>query len=131
MKEIEKLENDHHMDKKMDKAHEMSIDPAISKKYIEKQIELVKKLPVDDLLHEVNEPIDDIRSRDFHVKMKKFWQGCPSLATEGSDHNSNGLNETLESLIDEVKSFEDQWAQEYATFFTPYDRSNPKRHASE
>ncbi|KAL3653671.1 hypothetical protein CASFOL_003352 [Castilleja foliolosa] len=149
MEEIEELENDHNMEKKMAEEQNTTIDPAISKKYIEKQIELVKKLPVDDLLHEVNELIGDIRSRDFHYKMyketrefisktcfaiiqkrKKFWQGRPSLATEGSDHNSNGLNETLDSLIDEVKSFEDQWEKEYATFFTPYDRSNPKRHAS-
>ncbi|KAL3653668.1 hypothetical protein CASFOL_003349 [Castilleja foliolosa] len=35
---------------------------------------------------------------------------APSLAIEGNDHNFNGLNETFDSLVlDEVKSFEDQW----------------------
>ncbi|KAL3653666.1 hypothetical protein CASFOL_003347 [Castilleja foliolosa] len=149
MKDIEKLEKDHQMEEKMAKAQKTSLNPAISKKYLEKQIELVKKLPVNDLLHEVNELIGDIRSRDFHLKMyeearelisktcfaiiqkrKKFWQGAPSLSTEGIGHNSNGLNETLKSLIAEVDSFEHQWENCYAKFLAPYDRSNPKRLAT-
>ncbi|KAL3653643.1 hypothetical protein CASFOL_003324 [Castilleja foliolosa] len=127
IKNIEKIENDHDMDKKIAEAQKTSIDPAVSKNYLEKQIELVEELPVDELLYEFNELIGNMRPRDYLIE---FWQGAPSLATEGSDHNSNGLNETLDSLIYEVKSFEDQWRDDYADFFTPHDRSNPKRQAT-
>ncbi|KAL3653665.1 hypothetical protein CASFOL_003346 [Castilleja foliolosa] len=127
IKKIEKLENDHNMEKKIAEAQKSSIDPAVSKKYIEEQIEFVEDIPVDELLQEFNELIGNMRPRDYHIE---FWQGAPSLATGGTDHNSNGLNETLDSLLVEVKSFDDQWRDDYANFFTPHDRSNPKRQAT-
>ncbi|KAL3653664.1 hypothetical protein CASFOL_003345 [Castilleja foliolosa] len=149
IKKIENLENAHDMAKKIAQAEKMSLDPAVSKNYLEEQIEYVEKLPIDELLHEFDELIGRFHTRDYHnavydkarefisktcfdmiEKGKKFWQGAPSLSTECSDHNSNGLNETLDSLIYEVNSFEDQWRDDYAKFFNSSDRSNPKRQAT-
>ncbi|GFP94757.1 hypothetical protein PHJA_001620100 [Phtheirospermum japonicum] len=91
LQEIEKLENDHEKDKKIAEAQQKSLDPAVSMKYIEKQFELVKALPVEELQEEIEELIAEI---------------CPGTpirrSSEGNDHSSNGLNETLDSLIDRL-----------------------------
>ncbi|GFQ07859.1 hypothetical protein PHJA_002929900 [Phtheirospermum japonicum] len=150
LQEIEKLENDHEKDKKIAEAQQKSLDPAVSMKYIEKQFELVKALPVEELQEEIEELIAEICPRDAHQKMyekarnyisntcyaiiskrKEFWQGSLPLASEGNDHSSNGLNETLDSLIDRVNLFEDQWKKDYAPFFNPHDRSDLKRQRAE
>ncbi|KAL3653645.1 hypothetical protein CASFOL_003326 [Castilleja foliolosa] len=142
IKDIEKLEKDHNKDNN-------SIDPSVSKIYIQKQIKLVKDLPVEDLVDEVEELIAFIHPRDkkfnkFHesrnciyctcaviiTKKKEFWQGAPSLAIEGGHHDSNKVDKILDSLLDEVKSFEAIWEREYANLFKPRDRSNPKRQAT-
>ncbi|KAL3653644.1 hypothetical protein CASFOL_003325 [Castilleja foliolosa] len=149
IKDIEKLEKEHDKDKQTAEAQKNSIDPAVSKMYIEKQIELVKDLPVEDLLDEVEALIRDIHPRDekyekfdesrnyiystcavIITKKNEYWQGALSLAIEGGHHNSNKLDEILESLLEEVKSFEAKWEEKYARVFTPYDRSNPKRQAT-
>ncbi|KAL3653646.1 hypothetical protein CASFOL_003327 [Castilleja foliolosa] len=149
IKDIEKLEKEHDKDKQTAEAQKNSIDPAVSKMYIEKQIELVKDLPVKDLLTEVEalinyihpihdkyEKFDESRYYIYNTcaviikKKKEYWKGAPSLAIEGGHHNSNKLDEILESLLDEVKSFEAIWEEKYARAFTPYDRSNPKRQAT-
>ncbi|GFP94755.1 hypothetical protein PHJA_001619900 [Phtheirospermum japonicum] len=116
LQEIEKLEKEHEKDKKT------AEDPAVSSmKYIEKQVELVKALPVEELQEEVEELIAEICPRDVHLKMcrkardyisstcyamiskrKEFWLGCTSLASKGNGHSSNGLKQTLDSLLDKL-----------------------------
>ncbi|KAL3653672.1 hypothetical protein CASFOL_003353 [Castilleja foliolosa] len=139
IREIEKLEKDCEMDMITAKAQNKSIDPAISKKCIEKQIELLKTLPVEELKHEIKELIAEIHPIHVHMKMflkakqstyiicgaiivkrKMFWQKYSSLATKDNGHNSSELKETLDSLIDKVNSFEDQWKKEFAPFHSSW-----------
>ncbi|KAL3653733.1 hypothetical protein CASFOL_003414 [Castilleja foliolosa] len=131
---IESLEKDWLMHKETSDAHKL-----------ERQIEIVKKFPVGKLQDEVEELIEKIPSREFFSmifgkardyiynvsysfirKRQEFWKGF-SLPTKGNDHSSNGLKETLDSLIEEVISFKERWNEEFAPVFTPRDRSNPKR----
>ncbi|KAL3653716.1 hypothetical protein CASFOL_003397 [Castilleja foliolosa] len=105
---IENLEKDWLMHKETSEAHKL-----------ERQIEIVKKFPVGKLQDEVEELIEKIPSREFFSmifgkardyiynvsyscirKRQEFWKGF-SLPTKGNDHNSNGLKETLDSLIEE------------------------------
>ncbi|KAL6508286.1 hypothetical protein OROHE_021828 [Orobanche hederae] len=214
LQEILEIETEH---QKAKKSAEL-IDPFSSKKQIEKQIKLLKKLPVEELYLEVEEliakisPIDNnrtmlVKAEDYISSIvcamirarMEFWrryQEFPSLISKGNDkeHSLNGLNHTLDSLLNKlspsrinvrrsmplslllmtvltlkgkglnhskqfvperkssdslisqgstclsasldeaielVKSFKNQWEEEYASFVTPYDRSYPKRQRTE
>ncbi|KAL3653622.1 hypothetical protein CASFOL_003303 [Castilleja foliolosa] len=144
LQEMEKLEKDRQMEEQ-----NKNLDPAFSKNYIEKQIEELKKLSVEDLRNEVKKVIAEIRPKDHRKlfeearqsmydacyaiigKRMEFWQKSPSVANEGNEHISNGLEETLNSLLDEVNSFEKKWEDNYAQFYTPGDQSDPKRQRTE
>ncbi|KAL6509639.1 hypothetical protein OROGR_022949 [Orobanche gracilis] len=151
LQEILEIETEH---QKAKKSAEL-LDPFYSKKQIKKQIKLLKKLPVEELYIEVEELIAKIspigNNRKMLLKAKnyissivramiktrmEFWrryQESPSLISKGNgkEHSLNGLNLTLDSLLNKVKSFKNQWEKEYASFVTPYDRSYPKRQRTE
>ncbi|KAL6518649.1 hypothetical protein OROGR_019151 [Orobanche gracilis] len=142
LQEILEIETEH---QKAKKSAEL-LDPFSSRKQIEKQIKLLKKLPVEELYLEVEEliakisPIDNNRkmvrkARNFVTSIVRamirtrmeFWRSKGN----GKEHSLNGLNHTLDSLLNKVKSFKNQWEEEYASFVTPYDRSYPKRQRTE
>ncbi|GFP94775.1 hypothetical protein PHJA_001621900 [Phtheirospermum japonicum] len=150
LQEIEKLEKHHEMDKKTAEAQKKALDPSISRGYIEKQIELVKMFPVEELQLEAAELIAEICPRDVHLNMfgkarqyisntcaamitkrKAFCRGCTSPGSKGKEHSLNGLDQTLDWLIEKANSFKKQWKEEYAPYFTPRDRSDPKRQRAE
>ncbi|KAL6533359.1 hypothetical protein OROMI_027471 [Orobanche minor] len=56
-----------------------------------------------------------IRSR---MEFWRRYKESPSLISKGNgkEHRSNGLNNTLDSLLNKVKSFKNQWVKEYASF---------------
>ncbi|KAL3641795.1 hypothetical protein CASFOL_012610 [Castilleja foliolosa] len=149
LREMEMLEKEREMDMETAKAQNKSLGSAVSKNYIEKQIEVLMKLPVNELHDEMKEVIAKIRPRDHQQlfvearqsmydicstiigKKIEFWQNSPSLPNERNEHVKNGLKETLELLLDEVKSFKKKWGNNYACFYTPGDQSDPKRQQAE
>ncbi|CAA0813040.1 Unknown protein, partial [Striga hermonthica] len=116
--EIEKV---HEPQKKASELEGKKLDPSISIKYIEHQIELVKQFPMEKLYSEAVYlipkvcPRDKIRPMvceaiDYVAKISgamvkervRFWREHPeNVASKSMDkrHNSNGLNEKLESLL--------------------------------
>ncbi|GFP94759.1 hypothetical protein PHJA_001620300 [Phtheirospermum japonicum] len=147
LKGIENLEKDHEKAKETAEEQKKVLDPSISKTCIEKQIEM---FPVKELQLQAEEMIAEICPRDIHRKMfikareyiyttcyaiiiesKEFWRGCTSLESKDNEHSLNGLNQTLDSLINKANSFDNQWEKEFAPFFTPRDRSDPKRQRAE
>ncbi|KAL3653717.1 hypothetical protein CASFOL_003398 [Castilleja foliolosa] len=129
LQNIENLENDWE-DYKIDETQKL-----------EKQIECVEKLPVKQLQNEVEELIAQIFPGELREKKARalisktsnyctrkrdeFWQWSFAPTICGNRHAS--LEPTLDSIIQEVNLFKEQWNMEFAPVFTPHDRSNPKR----
>ncbi|CAH9131882.1 unnamed protein product [Cuscuta epithymum] len=128
------------------------MDPLIPMKCIEEQIRLIKKLPVEELYDEVKELVSQLTHRNEKVGtalaasdvvsntcdamiqirndfLRKYNKCDISSLTNGNGnkHGLNGFGETLDSLLIQVKLFKDRWETDYAPFFTPYDRLDPKR----
>ncbi|CAA0824699.1 Unknown protein, partial [Striga hermonthica] len=122
LKIIAKLEKEHEMKKKAAQEHGEVLDPLISKKYIEEQIKLVEQLPVEGLQEEATEQIPivflapqtrvvveevlsliDKTCRAVVKERNVFWKQnpeCRASASESKGHHLNGLNKTLDSLLE-------------------------------
>ncbi|GFQ08126.1 hypothetical protein PHJA_002956600 [Phtheirospermum japonicum] len=119
------------------------LDPLISKRYIEQQIE---GLPVEKLIPEVEDEIDKVshitRNVDKLVEAKScilgvsrymvgtrnvFWQEYQEKHKGITGHDSTGLKDTLEKLRDKANWFKAEWNKDYAHWVAPYERSDPKR----
>ncbi|KAL3653704.1 hypothetical protein CASFOL_003385 [Castilleja foliolosa] len=106
------------------------------------QIKCVEKLPVNQLQDEVEVLISQIFPVEFHTmreekardlicktsyycikKRNEFWQGSLHASLESS-HAS--LEATLDSIIQEVGLFKEQWNKEFAPVFENQDGSGPK-----
>ncbi|KAL6533350.1 hypothetical protein OROMI_027462 [Orobanche minor] len=106
--------------------------------YLEVEELIAKISPIDNkrkMLRKVTDYIPSVVRSMIRARME-FWRRykeSPSLISKGNgkEHSSNGLNLTLDLLLNKVKSFKNQWEEEYASFFTPYDRSYPKRQRTE
>ncbi|CAA0813039.1 Unknown protein, partial [Striga hermonthica] len=148
------VDDDHEREKKAAEAEGKMLAPSISKRFIEKQIEVVKKFPVEELYVEAEKlvskicPIEEKRlmgreirlyitktNRAMIVEIKGFWQqyvepsSLDDVGSQGAGirHDLNGLNKTLDSLLIMVDMFKSQWEKKYDPFVAPFDRSDPKR----
>ncbi|KAL3653673.1 hypothetical protein CASFOL_003354 [Castilleja foliolosa] len=139
LQDIENLEND--WDWEMD-------NKTVEAQKLGKQIELMEKFPMKELQNEVEELIAELFPREPHEmkekkakklihkvsyscirKRKDFWEGSP-LPTQGNEHCSNGLEETLDSLLQEVNVFNEQWNKEFAPIFTRPQLIGPQKATS-
>ncbi|CAH9085302.1 unnamed protein product [Cuscuta epithymum] len=148
LKEIEQIEKEHMQEKKSAEAHKKQLDPIISKKHIEKQIMVVKKLPLNELYLECQKLVDEISPFDERntllskaykdtmstlsdmIRVRfEFWLRYQSASLIKKDHIMSGLKDALESLCKKAASFNDGWEVDYAPYFTAYERkdTHPKR----
>ncbi|CAH9070493.1 unnamed protein product [Cuscuta epithymum] len=144
IKKIEEIENHHENDKKSAQEEERSLDPSISKKHIDDQIMLLKKLPVGQLHHDCQKFVpkvaralkadNDINSiyRTMIIIRRLFWKKYQMIDSSTSNtneqsHSWSGLKLTLELLAEQANSFRELWDKEYDQHFGPYEGSDSKK----
>ncbi|GER46676.1 GMP synthase [glutamine-hydrolyzing] [Striga asiatica] len=117
------------------KGAEEGLDHSISKHYLEEQIKLVMELPAREVCEEATNIIPVAlsvpykrllvreastfifgTSRDIIRERDSFWQQFLKRPSSGEskEHVSNGLNQTLHSLLQKVQDFKDHWEEKYA-----------------
>ncbi|CAH9085304.1 unnamed protein product [Cuscuta epithymum] len=148
LKELEQIEKEHMQEKKSAEAQKKQLDPIISKKQIEKQIMVVKMLPLNELYLECQKLVDAISPFDERntwlskaykdimstlsdmIRVRfEFWLRYQSASLTKKDHIMSGLKDTLESLCKKAALFNGRWEEDYAPYFTAYERkdAHPKR----
>ncbi|CAH9085425.1 unnamed protein product [Cuscuta epithymum] len=146
--QLEEIEKAHEHDMKCAQAEKKPLDPIISQMHIEKQIRLVKTLPLNEMYHEALKLVKEIspfdeRSiwlgkayndimatlSDMITVRFEFWLRYQSASPTRKDHALSGLKDTLEILWKKATLFNDRWEKDHAPYFTTYERkySHPKR----
>ncbi|CAH9085424.1 unnamed protein product [Cuscuta epithymum] len=146
--QLEQIEKVHEQDMKCAQAEKKQLDPIISQMHIEKQIRLVKTLPLNEMYLEALKLVKEIspfdeRSillgnayKDIMATLSdmitvrfEFWLRYQSASLTRKDHTLSGLKDTLEILWKKATLFNDRWEKDHAPYFTTYERkySHPKR----
>ncbi|CAH9109931.1 unnamed protein product [Cuscuta epithymum] len=146
--QLEQIEKAHEQDMKCAQAEKKQLDPITSQMHIEKQIRLVKTLPLNEMYLEALKLVKEIspfdkRSMwlgiayndimatlsDMITVRFEFWLRYQSASLTRKDHTLSGLKDTLEILWKKATLFNDRWEKDHAPYFTTYvgRYSHPKR----
>ncbi|CAH9135725.1 unnamed protein product [Cuscuta epithymum] len=148
LKRIEEIEEKHKQDQTSAAEEERPLDFLTSKKHILNQINVLKKLPLSEMHRECQKVVqrlkpelvdlilkayDEIEEtyRRLIVIRRQFWKQYEMTVffprnKDEEKHSWSRLKETLDSLCQQVSSF-NEWWKENEQHFTPCEGSSPKK----